>query len=1008
MQFFVTAFLAGLLLMAAISGAQAQSGRRRDPPPPPKKTEEKAKEPAEKKPPEENPAASPTVKKGAEIAEQQEFPEIATTRLKMKNGLVFVVREKYSQPLVAVGVIIKTGRLNEPDDLPGVATLTERMLVRGTPTRSENRSLVELRSLGGIFSAETGAERTVLSATLPAENVLRAVEIFADVLQHPVFDADQLKREADIASQEEKFKLDRPAALANERALSMVLAEEKLRREVPAAEVADALRSLTREQLVEFHRAHYRAENIVITIVGAVNTVEVMDHAQKLFGDFEYVEPKPAEGQPTAETKPAGSEKADEQKTAASTQQKETPPTQQKETQPPPPQPPPPAEPQPPRFRYAQDRGDVAEALVTIAHHAGGLTASELVRLQVLAAALGQGRASRLSQALRERRGFIFDAEAEATGVAGVGELVVRLRLDPEYLDRAEVAYFEEIERLRREWLSPGELQRAKSLAEKEYLERLAKLGGEAERLAHQQAFAGDFQLADKFVDSLSDVTAEHVQQVAAKYLRLTSTAIHEYLPTTAAPRQLDAAGLSARLAQAPGVKETEVPAAGLKRAPEVTLIEQGKSRRPEGESGAVMFSLEPEPLRDYSVFEGPRAFVREDHSHPLVTVGVFFQGGRLFESPANSGITELMVRSILKGSAGRATLTASEVALRLEQLGGEVTPVNEPDFFGFLMTVLSRNQDQATRLLIDLIEHPAFLEAEIVRERAELTSDIRHSSDDPANRSRELMAQALYGDLPYGTPRFGREESVKTLTPEQVKAWYVSIIGKQFPLVVIVGDTDGSALISSIVARDVRRSDTQKSFQTVTPKPPTEQAQRVEQRDRRSVVRTMGFLSPPGQSNDYAALTVLQQLGFGPGSRAMTELRHRQALAPTLETSVEPRLLAGNLAISFATLPENEAKARQVVENHIARLIKDPVSDDEFRFGLNASLGDHARRFERPKELALEYARTFFFSSKPDAVEKYDQKLRAVTAAEVQRVATSYLKLSQSALGVVRVKEKK
>jgi zinc protease len=965
----------------------------------------------DKKQPEEKLAATPTSKKGAEIAEQQDFPEMATTRLKMKNGLLFVVREKYAQPLVAIGVMIKAGRLNDSDDLPGVAALAERMLFRGTPTRPENKSLVELRSLGGIFSAETREAETFLSTTLPAEYALRAVEVIADVLQHPVFDTQEVKREIEIMLQEEKFKPDRPSVFSAERALSMIMAEEKSRRDAPAGDVVEAFRSLTRDQLAEFHRAHYRAENIVIVVVGAINTFQMMDHAQKLFGDFEYVEPKPAEGQAIPpETKPTSAEKAEQQKkTTPPTEQKESPPPPQKAPPAAPPPTQPPVEPRPPAFRYDQNRGDVAQAVVTIAHHAAGLTPAERIRLQVLAAALAEGRASRLYQDLRERRGFISDAEVESFSVADVGSLVVQLRLDPEFLDRAELAYFEETERLRRELLSPGELQRAKSLVEKHYLQRVATFAGEAEMLADHQAFAGDFRLTDKFVDSLGEVTAEQVQQVAAKYLRLTNTAIHEYLPATLSARQLDAAELSARLTAAvAGLKETEIPTATLKRAPEVTLLEQGKLRRQDAESGAVMVSLQPEPLKDYSVFEGPRAFVREDHSRPLVTVGVFFQGGRLFESPANNGITELMLRSILKGAAGRTTLTASEVAIRLEQLGGEVRVVNEPDYFGFLMTVLSRNQDQATKLLVDLIEHPAFVEAEVARERAALTGDIRHSSDDPVGRSRELMAHALYKDLPYGMPQLGREESVKTLTLEQIKAWHAATIGKQFPLVVVVGDTDGSALISSIIARDVRRNETQKTFQAVTPKPPTERAERVEQRDRRAAVQTLGFFGPERHSDDYYPLIVLEQFSFGPGSKLVTDLRNRQSLAPTIATSIEPRMLGGNVALSLVIAPENEAKARQAVESWIAKLIKDPVSEDELRLGVNASLSEYARRFGRPTELALEYARTFFLSAKPQTVEGYEQKLRAVTAAEVQRVAGAYLKLVQSALGVVRAKERK
>ncbi|MEO0249847.1 MAG: insulinase family protein, partial [candidate division WOR-3 bacterium] len=144
----------------------------------------------------------------------------------MKNGLTFIVRERYSLPLVAIGVMIKVGRLDESDDVLGVAELTKRMVFRGTLTRPEDKSVAASRALGGVLASETYEDRTFLGATLPAENAWQALEILADVLQHPIFDAHELKREIETTLQEERFRLDQPEAFSLQRALAAAFTEQ--------------------------------------------------------------------------------------------------------------------------------------------------------------------------------------------------------------------------------------------------------------------------------------------------------------------------------------------------------------------------------------------------------------------------------------------------------------------------------------------------------------------------------------------------------------------------------------------------------------------------------------------------------------------------------------------------------------------------------------------------------------------------------------------------------------
>lgn len=949
-------------------------------------------------------ASAPAVKKGTEIADELNLPEMATTRVTLRNGLRLIIRERYALPLAAIVATVQTGRRDETDADRGVAALTERMIFRGTTRRPNDQPLADLHSLGAVFRSATEDDRTIFRLTVPADNARRALDILADVLQHPTLEADALRRELEILRVEQTVY--RPDALSLARALQMAFPDRRVGVALNPGE--SSLPPITLDQLRQFYRRHYRAEKIVIAIVGAVNTVEMIEAAQALFGDFEYTEPEKPAAQPTAIAAASSEPKSPTPQESAVTPPTVGTPATPSQTQPtisvPPQQPAPAESPPAPALRYAADHGETSVATVTFVHRTSGFDAADWPSIQVLATVLGQGRASRLWRSLGQEKKLVFDVTAKARATKDVGYLAVQLRLDPANLDRAESAYFEEIERLRRELIAPGELQRAKSLLERAYWEQLLTYEGEARALAADELFLHDFRRSEQFLTHLAAVSAEDVQKASAAYLVLANTALHEYLPETMASRSLTGETVTARLTtQIPGLKESTIPTERLKRAPEVTVVEQGKRARSEGEGEAVIFSLQPEPLKDFSVFEGPRAFVREDRRRPVVMVGIFFQGGRLFESASTAGITELTLRAMLAGVGGRTPLSSDEVALRLEQWGAQVTLVNEPDFCGFLLSVPSHNQEAATRLLVDLIEHPAFREVDVAREQEVLLGEIRARADDLPAHSSELTAQGLYGELPYGWPRWGYERTVKTLTREQVVAWYDRLVRKQFPVIFIVGDTDGSALISSIMAREIRRDDLQRTFYVSSARAPSQPVTKVEERACRAAVQTVGFLGPAGSSDEMFALTVWHHLAFGPGGVIRRSLQHQQALAAWLTATVEPRVAGSSITIHLISSPESETPARQALQQELSRYTATALGDEELRRAITATIGAEAARREHPGELLLDYARRFFLTAKPQSVEADEEKLRALTSAELQRVVSSILSPARWAVGIIR-----
>jgi zinc protease len=1000
----IVSIIALLSLISAIS--LAQSGRGQKP-----------AQPAPRPTPKPNMPATGVigVPEGGKLVAQD--PDVGISRYKLRNGLTVIIRERHSSPLVAVNVSVIAGLINDPDDMAGMSRLARYMVLKGTPKRPGAAIDRDVARLGGTLSSEISYDLTSYSLIAPSESYQAMVELLADLIQNPAFKPEDVKGAAQLALLESRREQDSVDRAAIEKLFATAFTANRLKR---GSAVSDTFPSrATRDQAMAFYQNFYHPANTVVTIVGDIFGLKALGQIQVNFGDFKKATvnqaPAPAPGAPksTADnTKPAptpvaptnskSSNQAGSQPAAQPANQpsgQSAPPTPQSAIVEEPPQ---------DKLRYGNSRADLGESVVTIGYHTPALKADkEAGTLQLMAAVLGLGQGSRLWQGLREgqssrdKAGVVFEIEANQLSLPSAGMFVARMRIDPNRIDRAEAEFFREIERFRRELVGEAELARARVMLEKDYLDTVSRYEAEAATLARYQIQSGDHKLFDKILKQIRAVTAQELQQAAAKYLTLANASVHEYesakaISRTFTPEKFAELALTFEPRAAQPVRPEEVkPAVALKAFP------QGDERGQVSEGQNVIVSSVPLPIRDYSVLRGPRAYVREDKAYPKISVGVYFQGGRLIEDKATSGVTELMLRSMMKSTTTRKF---DLIAHELESYGGKIQLVNEPDFFGFTLDVMSRNAENAVKLLLDVIENPFFDKTEVARERDAVVADQARQRDDSRQRSIELMWDSLYPGHPYGLPRFGLPEVVKGTNEEKLEAWHAKTVKRQFPLVVVVGDTDGSALVSRIFSEGLKRNELDKSIKANLPNSYATPDDKIEQRSRQSSTLATGFRSPqlpPEKQNDLLALAMLGTIASS--GKLVEELRDKQGLTDGVFLISDQRLASGVFLAQMATLPENEQRAREALESALESLAAAAPSDDEFEQGRNAEIGRYAIALQDHNARTIEYARAVIFGLKPSDVESQPDLIRAVKKTDIKRVAESVMKSGQAGHGVVR-----
>ncbi|MEK6299317.1 MAG: insulinase family protein [Acidobacteriota bacterium] len=981
-----------IVLAAAMfpSLARSQSGRGRP----------KVPAPSPGAPP---PPPPITIPAAASVVKQEQFGNVS--RFLLRNGVTVIISEQHAAPIVASVACFKAGTRDEPE----AARLVARSLTAGGRPQ-----IADLRATGSVLRADVSSEASTYSLVAPSTKIKEALAAQAGLLQNLATDDDQVRRDAALLIEEEKWnsglpndvseharttgglKDYQPAAYSMARVMNIASPGNSITRPLNP----EKLGLITHDQVEAFYRAHYRPDRLIIAITGDVVPFTILVQIQHLYAGL-GVRAQPATepaknperlaGKGASPASSAGARRPDQAKKAAEIQPPASKPAS------------PPMETEQSKLRYAGERGDLNQSIVSIGYSVPGPESKEWAVIEVLSALAGAGRASLLHSSLVDGQMAASRVDSIYVPVSNAAMLIFQIcpagDASGASIDKAESGFFREIDRLRREVPSEAEMIRAKAMLEKRFIDRTESYDDRARELARAEAVFGGLRAALEYKTTIGAVKPEDVQRVAAKYLALTNTSVHEYEGLNAPPRTFDADSFATTvIAWAPELaRPVNAPSAAAPDANAALATQRGVERS--AQQQAEMESIQALSVKDFSTLNGPRAFVREDRSVPKVTVALLFQGGRLVEAEANTGITELMLRSLLYGTVRR---TSSQLAQEWEQLGAEIEIVVEPDFFGFTLSVLSRNADHTLKLLRDCIEDPAFRDDDVQRARVAQIGAIREARDPGLARARELLTRALYPGTPYSLPRHGLEEVAAKLTSEQLREWHSRLVKRQLPLAVIVGDTNGSALVSSQLAEAFRRRELDTALPVRVPGAPRP-ADQIELRRREQTYAAIGVPGPKAADGvGQDAVDLLAAAMNGAGGRLDREMvQKRFAMMSSLNS--ESLFAAGTIYALIVTTPGDEQRARSALLAEIEKLATIGLSPDEVAVGAALAAMTKLDALQSQRSRALEYARVVIAQRPASDVDSVAERLLKVTANDAKRAASTYLRPATSSAGIVR-----
>lgn len=382
---------------------------------------------------------------------------------------------------------------------------------------------------------------------------------------------------------------------------------------------------------------------------------------------------------------------------------------------------------------------------------------------------------------------------------------------------------------------------------------------------------------------------------------------------------------------------------------------------------------------------------IAERPAIPIVIVRAHVRAGSAFDPPAHPGLANLTAALLTRGTAKRSGPDLDEA---IEFVGGSLGASAGRDGVTVSLDVLKRDLPLGLDLLAEVLLEPTFPEAELKRRVKEIQASLRHSENDPTHVASRALTPLLYPGHAYGHPVAGTEASVGALTRAQVVDFYRRHYRPGGSIIAVVGD----------VRRDDIMRELSRQLGHWMPSAPAPRGVPAVRSDSPAVARAVAreltqatvYLGRPVVRQDHPDYYPLQVasyiLGGGSASRLYSKVREEAGLAYWVESHLAAGRYGAAFVVSLQSRTDGVGEALRLVRTELARMGKEPVSDQELGLAKAYLIGSFPLRMDTSSELANLLVTVEELGLGLDHPDRFRERVGKVTAADVLRVARTYL----------------
>jgi zinc protease len=881
--------------------------------------------------------AKPAMKPAPKPAPLQ-VPELKFEKYKLENGLEVIMSEDHRLPLVAVNIWYHVGPANELPGRTGFAHLFEHMMFEGSKHVPGNTHFRLLEAAGASdINGTTDFDRTNYFETLPANQLELALWLESDRMGYLPDQLDQanLSNQQDVVRNERRQSFEnQPYGIVEEGMFHLLFPKQHPYYGEVIGSHAD-IQAAKLEDVRNFFKLYYAPNNASLAIVGDFDPAQAKEMVEKYFGPLKRGEEVP---KITAKTPPITSEKR----------------------------------------AVIQDQ--VQLPAVYIAWLTSPIFKPGDAEADLAASVLAGGKSSRLYKKLVYEKQIAVDVDANQQSLILGSIFEIHATAKPGHTaEEIEKAIEDEIEGLRKNGPTEAELARARNVRESRIiqgLETLGGFGGVADRLNSYNHYLGtpDFLAAD--IGRYESTTPDAVKVFAETQLRPNARVVVYGIPGKQ--------DLGAEVPTPPTVKKGE-GRGGEGVNPEAAW------RATTPKPGPARSLHLPVPVQ-FKLSNGLTVIYNERPGLPVVSANLIFRSGNAANPADRPGLASMTAGMLQQGTA---TLTATQIAERVADLGATLNSGAGSDSSNISVRSLSRSFPAALALLGEIAQHPKFAKEEIERQRSQKLAALVQEKDDPFAVAFRIVGAALFGPKsPEGYPSSGTEESLKAITGEDVAHFWEGHYHPSNAALVVSGNIKEAELKAlAEKAFGAWKPGTVAASEAAAPQTTSARLILVDRPGAPQTAAGCVLLGPARTTPDYPQLEVMNtMLGGLFSSRVNMNLREKHGYTYGAFSFFRFQREHSPYFVGGAIRTDATAPAVTEIFNEIKRMRETVMAPEELALSKDSITRSLPGRFETGPAATGSFGDLFTYGLPLDYYTNYPDRVNGVTAEQAQAVAQKYL----------------
>jgi predicted Zn-dependent peptidase len=373
------------------------------------------------------------------------------------------------------------------------------------------------------------------------------------------------------------------------------------------------------------------------------------------------------------------------------------------------------------------------------------------------------------------------------------------------------------------------------------------------------------------------------------------------------------------------------------------------------------------------------------------VATGIWAETGSRDEPTDLAGITHFLEHMLFKGTRNRS---AYDIALSMESVGGYMNAFTSNEYTCYYTRSLDSELERALDVLSDMVRNSVFPEDEIEKEKKVVLEEMKMYRDSPEDSLFEAFSGRIFHDHPLGRPIIGYEDSVLSLTREQLIRYVSDRYRPANLLVSVAGNVDHERVVNLV--ESLLNGEQQEP--AVRKEQPLPDYQRHSERLTRPIEQTHMIIGKRGLHFDhkdkYLLLLANTVLGGGMSSRLHQNIREQYGYCYSIGTFNQSYTDSGLFGVYIGTAESYIDHVRELISEEFEKLYREPIPDKEFSEAKSQLKGKLLLSQESMSSRMTRLAKSEIYFNRFITLDELVEEIDNVSLNEVQTFASEFFDL--------------